>query len=742
MATKVTTGHLPPSVPHPSPTKRRLRVYAFDPNASVALETAVINDAEIELPWEQAYEDPVTIGPTNEYLEIIDYDFPSRTFYEPLDLNDPALLAQNGLPLSEGRPQFHQQMVFAVAMKTILDFERALGRPVFWAQPEVWKFRAPDGSEPPINGRYYPDFIKRLRIYPHAMLAANAYYSPAKAALLFGYFKGAPPAPGLDAPWVFTALSQDIIAHETTHAILHGMRRRSVEASNEDSLAFHEGFADIVALMQHFSMRRVVEHELARTRGLLRSVSLLTGLAEQFGWATGRRGALRKALDTLGEEQRAMDRALHNASVGRTGGEAEAAAKVKRISDVAEPHERGQFLVAAIFDAFVTIYERRTLDLFRMTGTVAGQQDALPEALATRLAAEACKSAASVMQMCVRALDYLPAVSATFGEYLRAIMTADTDLYPDDPLKYRVAIAEAFRKRGIPVPGCLSYAPESLCWEAPDMSEFSVLADGADANTLFADALGGMIYTPRFAEPGTSSRRTEEESRPESAPPKMPWELRNDFINYSEYRDPGVHEPNMREESMRIVLHNQRALHRWLERSDGAVKDRLWEKLLGLRLRLLDAAEPCQTIECRTTSSGRRAPKFEVHSVRIARRRTVEGRELYQLIAQVTQKRYGYFDPNAQREADEHGPKDAHALEDPDSEERVDSDFVFLGGATIIVNLNDGRLTHIVRKRIDKDERLAEQRRFILGDEAALAMTVDGMALRMEPFCFMHGGHE
>lgn len=44
-----------------------------------------------------------------------------------------------------------------------------------------------------------------------------------------------------------TCLSQDIIAHETAHAILHSMRSRSVEATNPDSLAFHEAFADIIA---------------------------------------------------------------------------------------------------------------------------------------------------------------------------------------------------------------------------------------------------------------------------------------------------------------------------------------------------------------------------------------------------------------------------------------------------------------------------------------------------------------
>jgi hypothetical protein len=35
---------------YPTPTKRRLRVFAFDPAASLTLDTAVINQAVIELP--------------------------------------------------------------------------------------------------------------------------------------------------------------------------------------------------------------------------------------------------------------------------------------------------------------------------------------------------------------------------------------------------------------------------------------------------------------------------------------------------------------------------------------------------------------------------------------------------------------------------------------------------------------------------------------------------------------------
>jgi hypothetical protein len=117
------------------PRVRRLRVYAFDPSASLSLETAVVNDSVVELPWETPWQDDVTIGPVNDYLEVVDYDPACGLFYAPLELNDPFLLAQDGLEPSEGKPQFHQQMVFAIAMKTVHAFERALGRSVLWAGP-------------------------------------------------------------------------------------------------------------------------------------------------------------------------------------------------------------------------------------------------------------------------------------------------------------------------------------------------------------------------------------------------------------------------------------------------------------------------------------------------------------------------------------------------------------------------------------------------------------------------------
>ena len=95
---------------------------------------------------------------------------------------------------------------------------------------------------------------------------------------------------------VFTALSHDIVAHETTHALLDGVHPRFNEPTNPDVPAFHEAFADIVALFQHFTYPTVLESQIRRTRGDLDSENLLGQLAQQFGRATGRGAALRDAL--------------------------------------------------------------------------------------------------------------------------------------------------------------------------------------------------------------------------------------------------------------------------------------------------------------------------------------------------------------------------------------------------------------------------------------------------------------
>ena len=423
-----------------SPPYRRIRAYAVDPSLSTSLATAGMNEITLKVRWE-----PLEKGPKGEYLEVKDVDASGKA-YDPVDLNDPGLLAQDGWKPSEGNAGFHQQMVYGVAMKTIEHFERALGRPVLW-RPRI----------NPIDKFDDGQFARRLEIRPHALRQANAFYSPQDIALLFGYFEAAANDPGNHVPGskVYACLSHDIVAHETTHAILDGMHRRFNEASNPDVLALHEAFADIVALMQHFTIPEILENEIGRTRGNLKAESILGSLALQFGHATGKRGALRNAIGSLNAD----------------GGWVPLKPDPTNYQTVMTPHARGAILVAAVFDAFIAIYERRTEDLLRIYtgGTGLLPAGAIHPDLVKRLAGEAAKSAGHVLNMCIRALDYIPPVDITFGEYLRGIITADADLVSDDRYNYRVAFIEAFRKRGIYPRDLDTLSVDTLRWEGLDL---------------------------------------------------------------------------------------------------------------------------------------------------------------------------------------------------------------------------------------------------------------------------------
>jgi hypothetical protein len=106
-------------------------------------------------------------------------------------------------------------MAYAVAMRTIERFERALGRKALWAR-----------RRPAKHGDAVPDdgYVRVLRIYPHALREANAYCDPEKIALLFGYFPAADSSGSVvRGSVIFGVVAHDIVAHETTHALLDGL---------------------------------------------------------------------------------------------------------------------------------------------------------------------------------------------------------------------------------------------------------------------------------------------------------------------------------------------------------------------------------------------------------------------------------------------------------------------------------------------------------------------------------------
>jgi hypothetical protein len=438
----------PPILP---PSTRRLRVFAFDPLLSQRPDLLQINETTLEVNWEV-----LEPGPVGEYLEVVDVDPSTGCCFAPVDLNHPSLLAGAGLRPSESNPRFHQQMVYAVAMKTIQYFERALGRVAIWA-PRFVSYKQ-NG-----NSSVEKHYVRRLRIYPHALREANSFYSRDKKALLLGYFPASNTNPGENLPGgtIFCSLSHDVIAHETTHALLDGLHRYFGEPTNPDALAFHEAFADIVALFQHFTVPEALRDQIRRTQGDFGKQNLLGELAFQFGQGIGKYGALRSAIGDFDETGKWIPveptRADYN--------------------NKTEPHDRGAVLVAAVFEAFLDIYRRRSADLIRLatSGTGVLPQGEIPHDLVNRLAQEASKTAEHVLNICIRALDYCPPVDLKFGEYLRALITADRDLIPDDKWAYRPAFIQGFRRRGIYPENVRNLSSESLCWERP---EVDFLLDG------------------------------------------------------------------------------------------------------------------------------------------------------------------------------------------------------------------------------------------------------------------------
>jgi hypothetical protein len=534
------------------PPFRRLRGYAFDPSLSLKLDTASINHTVFEVPWETG----LAPGPCGEYVEVVDYDPSSGCWYDPVDLNGIHLLAQDGYAPSEGNPQFHQQMVYAVAMNTISNFERALGRQALWSSQEL-------------NGKEEV-FVKKLRIYPHALRAANAYYSPQKKALLFGYFQG-------PTGTVFSCLSQDIVTHETTHALLDGMHRRYIDDNHPDTLAFHEAFADMVALFQHFTFGEVLKHQIARTRGDLQSQSLLSELAQEFGVATGRYGSLRNAIGETDDEG-----VWHPVRPDPT-----------RLSQTMEPHERGAILVAAVFAAFLEIYKVRTHNIISLASAGTGKlpEGALHPSLVDALAAEATKTARHFLHMSIRALDYCPPFDITFGDYMRALITADYDMVSNDRMGYRVALIESFRRWGIIPDGLRTLSEEQLRWPYARLEYEEI--DGEQWNALagLVGNLSGLIKDSLYQQDREAVFHTLMAARGQA----------HSFLSGVLH---GPQDAVQRDNFMRVTGLDMRP--------EGGV--------VGLRYR----------------SSG--LPSFEVHAVLPTLRVTPDGQIMKQLIISVTQR--------------------------------------------------------------------------------------------------------
>src|SRR5262249_38789521 len=146
-----------------------------------------------------------------------------------------------------------------------------------------------------------------------------------------------------------------------------------------------------------------------------------------------------------------------------------------------------------------------------------------------RLAEEAQRCADRALQMSIRAIDYCPPVGITFGDYLRAIVTADLDIYPADVDNWRLAFIESFREWGISPRGVRSMAEDSLLWptereviaeQVTGSTATTAAQDQVHANLMTATARGSSAVKKMFLDLGAKPKDEYYESKI-SLPPSI-----------------------------------------------------------------------------------------------------------------------------------------------------------------------------------------------------------------------------
>ena len=334
-------------------------------------------------------EPDLTRGPTSARIAVVDYDADTNMLRDPAEWDDEerhffTMVNGKKVPLTKEQhdlSQFHQVNVWAIVQSILNMYEdnTILGRSAPWA----------------FEGN-------RIILVPHAGDMQNAFYDRNSKAIQFYYFHS-------DGKLVLTCLSHDIIAHETGHAILDGLRPFYLEDTSIQTAAFHEFTADLTAILTAL-LNNELRFEAAReSQGDLEHDQIISGLAEEFGYYSYGRPYLRTAQD-----KRTMTEVQNNPS----------------------PYDWSQVLSGTMFDIL-----KEMLAIRKTKALVSGKQPTISQAFSF--------VSNRFRRVAFQPLDYLPPVDVQFSDYARAVLRADEIVEPADEDGYREAMIKVFQTRGI-----------------------------------------------------------------------------------------------------------------------------------------------------------------------------------------------------------------------------------------------------------------------------------------------------
>ena len=310
-------------------------------------------------------------GPITPRLAVVDLDPDTEDLQDPVIFEPPAGRRTLGRYAADRTailsPAFIAVSAFATVWRTIKVFEekRTLGREIQWG------FDAP-----------------QLLVVPRAGWMENAYYERSSHSIQFFSFDA-------DGKTIHTSLSRDIVAHETTHALIDGIDPDLYDALDPQSLALHEGIADLVAMLIAFDSSRLTHAILDKTRGRIDKSNAFSSIGEEFGDAIAR-GQKPGYLRNLKNAVKLDPRPGHEET---------------------EPHALSQVISGLLYDLLVEMHEQFKRDY--ATRPWFGGDEFKASGFALSVAAKVFQ------HIVLRGLDYLPPGEVTFADFGRAILAAD-----------------------------------------------------------------------------------------------------------------------------------------------------------------------------------------------------------------------------------------------------------------------------------------------------------------------------
>jgi len=286
-------------------------------------------------------------------------------------------------------PEFDQVNAFYYSTYTLRMFERYAHRELPWSFPAA-----------------------RLDVDPHVGRGANAFYSEQDRMLGFYGME-------YNGETFIAAQSADVVSHETAHAVLDGTRDLYNESFGLGSMAFHEAFGDMAAVLVALHDDSLITRLLVWTKGNLRTENFIARLAEQMSKASPRME------DHIQDHTLYLRNAINDLRCVPFDGLA------YRVTDpetelAREPHNYSRLFTGAFYDILVGIYER------------------LRASMHERIAIHRTRHVMGQILMC--AIESGPVGEFIFADMARAFLGAGQYLYGD---KYLEVMVRVFDERKI-----------------------------------------------------------------------------------------------------------------------------------------------------------------------------------------------------------------------------------------------------------------------------------------------------